>query len=311
MAEYRGLKAILRQFYVLIKQKLDSIKVDADHFEGTLPVAKGGTGASDGQTAFDNIASGVRSSSAPADSETMLLHSKSWYKTTVADFWNYIKGKIAGGWSWNPGANITMTPTANNQKWSFDFASKSGKTGSYWHVWDESKSTLLKVEADSGKVSAPYGFVGNLTGKASTAGTADNATNLTAGAALGTGNKITTTNPTKIGAGNIKVHTVYQADGPASFGNLINIGGNGGFQMFVEWSGSQTAAGQNLIGRIFTRFWRDNQAAWTAWKELAYNTADVTFNAGTFNGKVTATAAGIRIPTSQPSSISNGDIWIE
>lgn len=68
------------------------------------------------------------------------------------------------GATWNPSANITMTPTSNGQEWSFDFRDKGSYTGSYWHVWDESKSTLLKVDADSGKVSAPYGFVGNLTG---------------------------------------------------------------------------------------------------------------------------------------------------
>lgn len=94
MAEYKGIKAVLRQFYVLIKQKLDGIKVDADHFEGTLPIGKGGTGGTTGQAAFDNIADGVRTSTNPADAETMLLHSTSWYKTTVASFWEYIKGKI-------------------------------------------------------------------------------------------------------------------------------------------------------------------------------------------------------------------------
>lgn len=95
MAAYKGIKAVLRQFYVLIKQKLDSIKVDADHFEGTLPINKGGTGGTTGQAAFDNIAAGVRTSTSPADAETMLLHSTSWCKTTVASFWEYIKEKIS------------------------------------------------------------------------------------------------------------------------------------------------------------------------------------------------------------------------
>lgn len=95
MAAYKGIKAVLRQFYVLIKQKLDSIKVDADHFEGTLPINKGGTGGTTGQAAFDNIAAGVRTSTSPADAESILLHSTSWYKTTVASFWEYIKEKIS------------------------------------------------------------------------------------------------------------------------------------------------------------------------------------------------------------------------
>ena len=100
MAEYRGLKSILRQFYLKIKERLDG-KADKAHthtpgdITGTLPIAKGGTGADNGQAAFDNIVSGVRSSSAPADSETMLFHSTSWYKATVLNFWEYIKGKIS------------------------------------------------------------------------------------------------------------------------------------------------------------------------------------------------------------------------
>ena len=205
------------------------------------------------------------------------------------------------GATWNPGANVVMTPSGNGSEWSFDFRNKNGATGSYWQVWDENKQTLLQVNADDGKVSAPYGFVGNLSGKADSAGNADN---LTAGAALNGNNTITTTNPTKIGPGQIKVHTVYGGDGPAMYGNLINIGGNGGFQFFVEWTGSQTQAGQDIISRIFTRSWRDNQSAWTAWKELAYNTADVTFNTAKASSKMV-------IPIGAPSSLEDGCIWIE
>ena len=131
------------------------------------------------------------------------------YKRQFIKVWNYIKGKISSvlgltkdnyggksatagtadtvdnyhasqlwrsdGANWNPNANVTMAPSGNNSEWSFDFINKNGATGSYWHVWDEDKSILLKVNADDGKVSAPYGFVGNLSGKADTAGTADSA----------------------------------------------------------------------------------------------------------------------------------------
>ena len=84
------------------------------------------------------------------------------------------------GATWNPSANVTMTPSGNDSEWSFDFRNKNGATGAYWQVWDENKATLLKVDADSGKVSAPYGFVGNLSGRADTAGTAGYADRLTA-----------------------------------------------------------------------------------------------------------------------------------
>ena len=81
------------------------------------------------------------------------------------------------GATWNPSANVVMTPSGNGSEWSFDFRNKNGATGSFWHVWDENKATLLQVNADDGKVSAPYGFVGDLSGKASTAGTADKTVN--------------------------------------------------------------------------------------------------------------------------------------
>ena len=73
------------------------------------------------------------------------------------------------GATWNPSANVVMTPSGNYSEWSFDFRNKNGATGSYWQVWDENKQTLLQVNADDGKVSAPYGFVGNLTGTADSA----------------------------------------------------------------------------------------------------------------------------------------------
>ena len=129
------------------------------------------------------------------------------YKRKFIKVWNYIKDKISSvlgltkdnyggkaasagnadtvdnyhasqlwrsdGATWNPNANVVMTPSGNDSEWSFDFRNKNGATGTYWQVWDENKQTLLKVNADDGKVSAPYGFVGNLSGKADTAGTAD------------------------------------------------------------------------------------------------------------------------------------------
>jgi hypothetical protein len=72
------------------------------------------------------------------------------------------------GATWNPGANVSLTASANNQEWSFDIT-RNGHTGCYWHVWDSARSTMLKVNADNGKVYAPYNFVGNLEGNASTA----------------------------------------------------------------------------------------------------------------------------------------------
>lgn len=99
MAAYKGIKAVLRQFYVLIKQKLDSIKVDADHFEGTLPVSKGGTGATTAQGGFKALADGlVVDEGTIYDDETFPRQNRAgttWQKYKFSKLWDYIKGKIS------------------------------------------------------------------------------------------------------------------------------------------------------------------------------------------------------------------------
>ena len=133
------------------------------------------------------------------------------YRRKFSNVWNYIKGKISSvlgltkdnyggkantagnadtvdnyhasqlwrsdGATWNPQANVSLDAAANGDEWSFDIH-RNGHTGCFWHVWDSSHGSLLKVNADDGKVSALKGFVGNLSGKADTAGTADNANKL-------------------------------------------------------------------------------------------------------------------------------------
>ena len=83
--------------------------------------------------------------------------------------------KSTGG-VWNPSANITLGQTANSQEWSFDIT-RNGYTGGYWQVWDSANTTMLKVDAVNGKVYAPYGFVGALTGNVT--GNATSATSAT------------------------------------------------------------------------------------------------------------------------------------
>lgn len=82
------------------------------------------------------------------------------------------------GGTWNPGANISLNASGNNQEWSFDIR-RNGYTGCYWHVWDSARGSMLKVNADNGKVYAPYNFVGNLEGNANSATTASSANKLT------------------------------------------------------------------------------------------------------------------------------------
>ena len=132
------------------------------------------------------------------------------YKRQFVKVWNYIRDKISSvlgltkdnyggkaatagnadtvdnyhasqlwrsdGATWNPNANVSLNAAANGDEWSFDIH-RNGHTGCYWHVWDSEYGPLLIVNADDGKVSAPNGFVGNLSGKADTAGTADKTVN--------------------------------------------------------------------------------------------------------------------------------------
>ena len=177
---------------------------------GVQTVENGGTGATTAKDAFMNLANGLSEGTGPLDTEYMIYKNTggtNWGLYTLSHFWEYIKGKISSvlgltkdnyggkastagnadtvdnyhasqlwrsdGATWNPNANVSLGATANGDEWSFDI-SRNGHTGCYWHVWDSSRSSLLKVNADDGKVSAPYGFVGNLSGKADTA---DKATN--------------------------------------------------------------------------------------------------------------------------------------
>ena len=91
------------------------------------------------------------------------------------------------GATWNPNANVSLNASGNNQEWSFDIG-RNGYTGCYWHVWDSALSTLLKVNADNGKVYAPYNFVGNLEGNASTASKLTTARTIWGQSFDGTGN---------------------------------------------------------------------------------------------------------------------------
>ena len=97
------------------------------------------------------------------------------------------------GGIWNPGANISLTASGNDQEWSFDIR-RNGYTGCYWHVWDSALNTLLKVNADNGKVYAPYNFVGNLEGNASTASNASAVNGHTVNANVPSNAKFTDTN---------------------------------------------------------------------------------------------------------------------
>ena len=67
-----------------------------DITSGTLPIANGGTGATDAKGAFMNLANGLTQSKDPQDREYMIYKSYgNWGLYTLLQFWEYIKGKIS------------------------------------------------------------------------------------------------------------------------------------------------------------------------------------------------------------------------
>lgn len=285
-----------------------------DIASGTLPIANGGTGATTALGAFESLANGLPEGAGPLDTEHIIFQNenrKNWGLYTLSQFWEYIKGKISSvlgltkdnyggkadtagnadkvdnyhasdlwrsdGATWNPSANVTMTPSGNEQEWSFDFRNKNGAAGSYWQVWDENKQTLLRVNADDGKVSAPYGFVGNLSGKASTAGTAD-----VANAIAGRGG-ITNTDT---------FQNVMNNDGKWNITDL-NSGWSGSLYSFYV-GGSQSGlmfrirGGSTDIRNIEVNYSIDSNRFAGPWQPLIG-----------------------RIPIGAPSSLEDGCIWIE
>lgn len=104
-----------------------------------------------------------------------ILHSGNWSSYCAAASHNHNMNNI----KWPGGNNLITSATANNQDWSID-CTPGTYTGTSWQVWRATTSgidvsgTMLKVDCDTGKVSAPYGFVGNISGTATNADTVDN-----------------------------------------------------------------------------------------------------------------------------------------
>lgn len=63
---------------------------------GVLPIAKGGTGATDAKNGFMSLANGLTQSQNPQDAEYMIYKSSdNWGLYTLLQFWEYIKSKIS------------------------------------------------------------------------------------------------------------------------------------------------------------------------------------------------------------------------
>ena len=67
-------------------------------------------------------------------------------------------------------------------------------------------------------------------------------------------------------------HQVYNNGYPVSYGNVITVGGSGGGQLLLEWSGADKG-----IGHVFYRNRRDCIDSWSDWRMLAFTT-DLTWS---------------------------------
>ena len=151
------------------------------------------------------------------------------------------------GGVWNPSSNITLGQSANGQEWSFDIT-RNGYTGGYWQVWDSSNSTMLKVDAVTGKVHAPYNFVGALEGNATTATTLQTARTIAGVSFNGSANISLNNNAITNGAGyttNTGNGTVTSvATGSGLTGGTITTTGT----LSVDSTVLRTTASQTITG---------------------------------------------------------------
>lgn len=82
-----------------VENNITNIKVDADHFKGTLPVSKGGTGATTAQGGFKALADSLdMDEGVILDDETFPRQNRAgtnWQKYKFRKLWDYIKDKIS------------------------------------------------------------------------------------------------------------------------------------------------------------------------------------------------------------------------
>jgi hypothetical protein len=139
----------------------------------------------------------------------------------------------------------------------------------------------------TGSVSAPT-FTGNLTGNAS--GSSAYITNI--------GTISAETNGTAEPAQALTLRSVYNNGYPTTYGNLITLGGAGGGELLIGWSGSTGSHADNYI-----RSRRDTGTTWSPWAKILTDT-----NFGTTLATVASTGSyndlsnkpSIPAPTASP-----------
>jgi hypothetical protein len=189
------------------------------------------------------------------------------------------------GGVWNPSANITLNQTANGQEWSFDIT-RNGFTGGLWHVWDSALSTMLGVDPVTGKVSAPYNFVGNLEGNATSATTAGYATSAgSVGWADISGQRTLTRDDAGLQGDDGARSGFFETSSPT---NYYRDASSWQFLIEARHSNDNNNYAMQIAGSFFDQnFWvrKTNNSATTSWTQL------VTDNGGTWDINITGNAA--------------------
>lgn len=155
---------------------------------------------------------------------------------------------------------------------------------------DSNNYTNWAPTKTGGGASGTWGI--NISGKANTAGTADTSKACSGNSATSTklnsrGNQTAITAREEAG---MYTHQVYNNGYPVSYGNVITVGGSGGGQLLLEWSGADKG-----IGHVFYRNRRDCIDSWSDWRMLAFtndNVASATKLATTRNFKVNLASTG-------------------
>ncbi len=85
----------------------------------------------------------------------------------------------------------------------------------------------------------------------------------------------------------LELYQVYDNGYPASYGNLISIGGKGGGELLAEWSGADKG-----IGHLYYRNRRDTGSLWSDWSRIPFDMDVVNYVKSVNTGIVAASLAG-------------------
>ena len=161
------ISAISKEYTAEAPVKVTDGKISLD----TVPVNKGGTGATTAKNAFMNLANGLSEGTGPLDTEFMIYKNTggtSWGLYTLSHFWEYIKSKISsvlgltkdnyGGKADRAGTADKVASAGASTMWIYGRAEAICKTtsaagGSGW-------KTLASIKTSDGSIE-----IGNLSGE--------------------------------------------------------------------------------------------------------------------------------------------------